>query len=60
MCYDPRAHCTREVPGSVPNLTQELNWKHGYIEVHGSTQELTKQPESSRVEIRTNLWAHTT
>ena len=47
MCYDPRAHRVCEVHGSVPNLTQELKWKNGFIEAHGLTEEPTERPKSS-------------
>eukprot|EP01044_Picomonas_judraskeda_P033256 COSAG03_NODE_13235_length_510_cov_13.440389_2_plen_53_part_01 len=32
---------------SVPNLTQELNSKNGFIEAHGLTEEPTERPKSS-------------
>ena len=44
MCYD---HRVCEVHGSVPNLTQELNSKNGFIEAHGLTEEPTERPKSS-------------
>ena len=47
MCYDPRAHRVCEVHGSVPNLTQELKSKNGFIEAHGLTEEPTERPKSS-------------